>query len=147
MSVAPGHGNITSFAETAFTVRSTPLLPERMPESKVFENKGIEKKAKAWWAKGIMKKGRAQKLTFALSLPFLFYFLSPTLCFSTCSFLLSYQRLFVSGPDLTPGNALSDLFTGHLEDKAVEGSVCGSGHLVVNIRSLNSQHHGVGLGA
>lgn len=127
MSVAPGHGNITSFGETAFMVRSTPLLPECTPTSKVFENKGKEKKEKAWWAKGIMKKGRVQKLTFAPSLPFLFYFLSPTLCFSTCSFLLSYQRLFVSVPDQTPGSALSDPFTGHPEDTAVEGSVCGLG--------------------
>lgn len=102
VSVAPGHGNITSFVETVVMVRSTPLLPQRTPESKVFENKRTEKKEKAWWAKEIMKKGRAQKLTFAPCLPFLFHFLSPTLCFSTCSFLLSYQRLFVSGPDLTP---------------------------------------------
>lgn len=46
----------------------------------------------------------------------------------------------MSRPDLTPGNALSDLFPGHPEDKAVEGSVCGSGHLVVNIRTVSSQH-------
>lgn len=59
MSVAPGHGSITSFVETAFTVRSNTLLPQLTPESKVFENKGTEKKGKAWWAKGIMKKGRA----------------------------------------------------------------------------------------
>lgn len=140
VSFAPGHGNITSIVETAFTVRSASLLPQRTPESKVFENKGTKKKEKAWWAKGIMKKGRGQKLTFAPVFLFFFTFSLPP--YVSPLVLFCWVTRDSLCPGLTWPQAVPLVTSLRVIQRTWQwrGQSAVSGHLVVNIRSRSSQH-------